>query len=191
MKNLFLSIFAVILPLSLISCHNEKNEAIEKSIVDEKLHQKALNKNSFNPPSDHPIKVEFKLVNQKGLKEVDAIYQASMPASKNEPYYDNLRQFGFMLMIRNGLIEEGTKEQKLYYMNEQLESVANIINFNDFYLLLNSLKSEVSLSELTGYSDKFYNKNLALINEIGWENEDEKTQKINELNAALKLFSTK
>ena len=176
--------------VTLTSCNNDKNEVIENTIIGEELHQNALKRNSFNPPADHPIKVEFKLVNQKGLNEVDAIYKASMPASKNEPYYDNLRQFGFMLMIRNGLIAEGTKEQKLYYMNEQLESVANIINFNDFYLLLNSLKSEVSLSELTGYSDKFFNKNLALINEIGWENEDEKTQKISELNEALRLFST-
>ncbi|WP_291114976.1 hypothetical protein [Flavobacterium sp. UBA6135] len=130
------------------------------------------------------------LEDQKGLKEVDAIYKASMPSSKNEPYYDNLRQIGFMLLISNGLIKDGTKEQKLYYINEQLESIANLPNFNDFYLLLNSLKSEVSLSELTGYSDKFFNKNLALINEIGWKNEDEKIQKISELNEALRLFST-
>jgi hypothetical protein len=173
----------------LISCNNEKNEVIETSIVGKELNQNASNRNSFNPPSDHPIKVEFKLVDQKGLNEVDLIYKSSVPTSKNEPYYDNLRQVGFMLMVRNGLIEEGTKQQKLYYINEQLESAANLPNYNDFYLLLNSLKSEVSLSELTGYSDKFYNKNLALIKEIGWENEEEKTQKINELNAALSLFS--
>jgi len=183
--------YLFILFVFFVSCNNDKNEAIEKSIVGEKLHQNALNRNSFNPPSNHPIKIEFKLVNQKGLNEVDAIYKASMPASKNEPYYDNLRQMGFMLMIRNGLIKDGTKEQKLYYINEQLESAANLPNYNDYYLLLNSLKAEVSLKELTVYADKFYNKNLALINEIGWENEEEKTQKIDELNASLSLFSIK
>ncbi|MDP2159123.1 MAG: hypothetical protein Q8K02_01465 [Flavobacterium sp.] len=172
-----------------VSCNNDKNEVIESAIVGEELHENALNRNSFNPPSDHPIKAEFMLEDQKGLNEVDAIYRSSVPSSKNEPYYDNLRQIGFMLMIRNGLIEYGTKQQKLYYINEQLESSANLPNFNDFYLLLNSLKSEVSAKELTSYSDKFYTKNLALINETSWENEDIKTQKINELNEALRLFS--
>lgn len=185
MKKLLLLLSAII-----ISCNNEKNEVIERSIVGEQLHQNALNRNSFNPPSDHPVKAEFMLEDQKGLNEVDAIYKTSMPSTKNEPYYDNLRQIGFMLMIRNGLIKDGTKEQKLYYINEQLESVANLPNFNDFYLLLNSLKSHVSLKKLTEYSDKFYNKNLALINEIGWEKEEDKTKEINKLNEALKLFVT-
>lgn len=185
MKKLLL-----LLSVIMISCNNEKNEVIENAIVGEELHQNALNRNSFNPPADHPIKAEFMLEDQKGLNEVDAIYKASMPSTKNEPYYDNLRQIGFMLLISNGLIKDGTKEQKLYYINEQLESVANFPNFNNFYLLLNSLKSDVSAKELTSYSDKFYTKNLALINETSWENEDIKTQKINELNEALRLFST-
>lgn len=174
--------------LFFISCNTEKNEIIERSIVGEELHQNAINRKSFHPPMDHPIQVEFKLVEQKGLVEVDKIYKSTVPTSKNEPYYDNLRQFGFMLLIRNGLIEDGTKEQKLYYINEQLESSANLANGKDFYLLLNSLKSEVSLKELKEYSDKFYNKNIALVNEINLEKEEDKIKEINKLNEALGLF---
>lgn len=173
----------------LISCNNEKNGVIERSIVGEELNKNALNRNSFNPPMNHPIKAEFMLVNQKGLKEVDAIYKSSVPPSQEEPYYDNLRQIGFKLLIKNGLIEKGSKEQKLFYINEQLDSSANFPNFKDFYLLINSLKTDISQKELTEYSNKFYNKNIALINEIDWEKEDDKTQIIDELNQALGLFT--
>ncbi|MFN3640222.1 MAG: hypothetical protein ACK4UK_04825 [Flavobacterium sp.] len=179
----YLFIFLIVF----ISCNSEKSTEIERNIVGKELNNNALNKESFNPPMNHPVKAAFMSVNPIGLKEADDIYKSSMPSSANELYYDNLRQMGFMLLIKNGLIENGTKEQKLYYINEQLESVANIPNFKDFYLLLNSLTTEVSQEVLIGFSNKFYNKNLDLTQEMPVE-QDYREEIISRLDEAKKLF---
>lgn len=174
----------------LISCVDEKKETIERNLIGKELNKNATNINSFNPPANHPVKVELMRVEQKGLVEVDEIYKSSVPSSKNEQYYDNLRQIGFVLLLKNGLIEDGTKDQKLYYVKEQLQSSANLLNVKDFYLLLNSLKPYVPLKELNHYSNQFYSKNLSLINEINWEKEQDKKIEINKLNESLRLFTS-
>jgi hypothetical protein len=170
-----------------ISCNFEKSTEIERNLMGKELNENALNKESYNPPMNHPVKAAFMSVNPIGLKEADGIYKSSMPSSKNELYYDNLRQIGFMLLVKNGLIEYGTVEQKLYYINEQLESVSNMPNFKDFYLLLNSLKSEVSQEVLIEFSNKFYNKNLVLTQEMPIE-QDSKEEIISRLDEAKRLF---
>jgi len=179
----YLALFFIVF----ISCNSEKSTEIERNLVGKELHENALKKESYNPPMNHPVKAAFMSANPIGLKEADDIYKSSMPSSKNELYYDNLRQIGFMLLIKNGLIEKGTQEQKLYYINEQLESVANLPNFKDFYLLLNSLKSEVSQEVLIEFSNKFYNKNLDLTGEMPVD-QNTKEEIISRLDEAKKLF---
>lgn len=143
------------------------------------------------PPTDNPIMLQFFVV-KKNLNKADEVYRKYINEAKSLPYYDNLRQYGFQALIKHGLIENGTREQKLFYITEQLNSVANLANISEFYALLTSGDKSFTKDESINFGKRFYLKNLNLIeNELEYSSDEIKTDRILKLKMNYKVFNRK
>lgn len=139
-------------------------------------------------PIGHPIMKELTTFKSKDLKRVDKLYRKSVKECNDFDYCDNLKQFGFRLVLEHGLLENGTKEQKLFYLNEQLNAESNLPNFNQFYSLLNALKKDIPKEDYKKFGDRFYEKNIKIIEATEWSNPNSKNEKLTQLKQNYKLF---
>lgn len=183
MKNILFGILFVF-----ISCNEQNDTIIEQQIVGDELKKNGVSDLSSKPSPKHPIITELLTFESKNLSRIDALYRKSITECADLEYCDNLKQYGFKLVIKHGLLDEGTNEQKLFYVNEQLESTSNFPNFNEFYSLLKSLKKDISNDRLRKHAVDFYDKNLKLIEDIDWPTSESKNNKIIELKQNHKLF---
>jgi hypothetical protein len=178
----------IILPL-LWSCQEESEKKPELNMFSKKLAKQAITDdvNSFQPPWSNPIMME--LTNpKKELNKADSIYRAEIEKSNAKAYYLNLKQFGFIAMIEHGLIEEGTKEQKEFYINEQLSLEVNLLNFENFYALLSSSQVDFSKSELQDFAERFYSKNKNYIENNNNLKESDKNEDLEKLTVNYEAF---
>lgn len=182
MKRVFL------LLLVFISCQNQVEKEITTKNLSDKLHENATKVYGGKPPTDNPILKELLTSNDKDLNRVDSIYKSNIEIGKGFDYYENLKQYGFKLVMKHGLVEDGTSEQKKYYINEQISLSNNIPNFDQFYLLLKSSSTFLSKKELIDIGDMFYNKNKEYIEMIEWPDINSKQNKLNDLYNKYDLF---
>lgn len=182
------------LPVFLIfwSCQDDIDSSVDNKSQIEKLNVENVDSAFLSkPPTDNPIMIEF-FLREKNLLKADQVYRENIRKAEGLPYYDNLRQYGFQAVFKHGLVEEGTSEQKLFYITEQLNSIANLPNIPEFYLLLISAEKNFTKDELIDFGTKFYVKNLNLIeNEIKYPNDEMKSDRILKLKMVFKDFKRK
>lgn len=179
----------VIFLVLLISCQEQSDKNIELSIVQEKVSENAKLRTNGKVPSDNPIMLEMLNFEHKDLNRIDLLYKEIIENYKNEDYYNNLKQYGFILLLEHGLIEDSDIERKMYYIQEQMNLPNNYPNFKNFYDLLLSLKDQIDKQNIFNIADEFYSKNdLALKNNIHWSDDELKKKKQTELNQQYKLF---
>jgi hypothetical protein len=186
MKNLIYVL--LVLPL-FWSCQDQVENPSEIKTLSKKIAKQAVSDdvNSYSPPMSNPIK-NMLFSTSKNLTEADRIYRAHIEESNAKAYYLNLKQIGFMAMIEHGLIEEGTKEQKEFYINEQLNLEVNLLNFKNFYLLLASSQDDFSKQELLEFAERFYSKNKNYIENNKNLKESDKNEDLEKLNTNYDYF---
>jgi hypothetical protein len=178
----------IILILIAISCHENKDKNIENKIQGLKVSAQAKESNLGNPPSDNPLILELLSFKEADLNRVDQLYIKTVNETKDQEYIDNLKQIGFKVIILHGLIETGTLGQKQYYINEQMNSKTNLPNISDFFALLESVKGNFSKIEIIDLGNKFYNKNLKVLERLNFPDEKVKKSEILNLKQKYKMF---
>lgn len=141
------------------------------------------NKNSI--PATHPV---YSMANYS-LGEADSFYRNEIVKEGNTTYGTDVKNTAFSMLIDKGLADNGTEEQKKYYVNEQLKLDNNLPSVKQFYALLLSCRSFMPKEELTKNAAAFYDKNKAAINKIKWPEPAQKNGKITELMKEHKVFS--
>jgi hypothetical protein len=173
---------------ALFSCQNSKDNDIESQLRGLEVNNQSKTSVLGKPPVDNPLFVELLNFKEVDLNRVDKLYIKSINEAKGQEYLDNLKQFGFHLIMRHGLLETGTAEQKQYYINEQLNSQANFANILDFYSLIMSGKNNLSGTELKNIENLFFSKNYKLINSLNWTDLKTKGELLRQLNYRHMLF---
>ena len=150
MKKMILLFSGVII---LLSCSTE-NEAVSKALVqtDETGRELGL------IPEGHKVYDGMKA--DMSLDEYDALYRAEFdhPDSASLDYSNSVKSVAFAFLMMKGLAENGTPEQKLYYLQQQAALDSGLSE--QFYVLLASCRGSLAKTKLEKLDRKFYNKNL-------------------------------
>ena len=171
MKNYILYI---LFGFFLVSCSNEKEVIINKDAQDEILERPQGDFKGMIP-EDHPLyTIIYKNYETSDLRQLDALYKKHIAPERNKHYTENLKNGAFLIMIKKGLIKEGTNEQKRYYLREQETLSLNLPCTMQFYGLLGSCKNFMSKDEMREIAVNFYNKNVDVINTSYWPDEKNK-----------------
>lgn len=173
----------------LFSCQNIKDKDIESQLrsieVDNQSESNILGK----PPVDNPLFLELLNFKEVDLNRVDKLYKKSIIDAKGQEYLDNLKQFGFQVVMKHGLLQTGSVIQIQYYINEQLNSQANFSGILDFYSLIMSSKNSLSSFELKNIENQFFSKNFKLINSLNWTDLKTRVELLRQLNYRHMLFN--
>lgn len=140
--------------LSLIASCSTENETVSKTLVrtDEKGRELGL------IPAGHKVYDGMKA--EVTLNDYDALYRSEFdhPDSASLDYNNSVKSVAFAFIMMKGLAENGTPEQKLYYLEQQASLDSGLSE--QFYVLLASCKGSVANIKLEKLDKKFYNKNL-------------------------------
>lgn len=185
MKNIFIIGMMV---LALISCSEQKDQALINAENGATVSKKANLIVDGQIPSDNPLYLAF--INEKkySLNEADKIYRAEIEKSKKFRYHKNLQHIGFKFVMDSGLAETGTKDQKLFYLNEQVKMKRNFPNFENFYTLLISCKPFMNKDQILKIEAEFYLKNIKALKNAEFGDKSDKQQKITNLLRQKQLF---
>lgn len=134
-----------------MSLWEEKNPEIAQTYFKEQV------------PRNHPIMLELEHFDEKDLQRIDLLYRKSIQEDKNKPYINNLKLYGFDLMIKHGLKEDENVERKLFYIEEQLSVPHNLPNIGQFYRLMISLIGQVDDDVITQKISTFRDKNFSIL----------------------------
>lgn len=104
----------------------------------------------------------------------------------NPDYLINLKNMWFV-RLNPQVLKNGTEEEKLFLIREQLNIDNNLAYFNDFYGLLISSKNIHKL-EKEKIANTYFEKNLKAIAAVEWSNEEEKKNKETELVYSKRTF---
>ena len=176
--------------LFLMSCQEQVDSLPETNSLSKKLEKQANTDdvNAFDAPKTNPIK-KLLFTTSKNLNAADSIYRAEIEKSNAKAYCHNLKELGFIALVHHGLIEDGTKEQKEFYINEQMNSQVNLPNFKNFYALLSSCQDDFSRNELQDFGEDFYTKNKNYIeNKMQYRTVENEKRAITKLNSAYESF---
>lgn len=118
------------------------------------------------------------------LQKLDNLYREEFnhPDSLALDYNTNVKNKAFFILMQKGLADEGTPEQKQYYINQQLKLDNNLSNLERFNELLLSSLDFIGEEEALKMASDFYDKNRLVIQEINWKNTEEEQAKVTELN---------
>ena len=181
-------LFYIVALVCLFSCQENKDKAIESQLRGIEVNKQATASMPGKPPVDNPIFQELLNFKKVDLNRVDRVYIRSINEAKDKDYLDNLKQFGFQVLVKHGLIKDGSSKQKLFYINELLNSQANFANITDFYALLLSENYNLPKNELIKIEKSFYDKNEKLINSLDWTDKKKQKDISRELNYRHMLF---
>ncbi|GGB84905.1 hypothetical protein GCM10007424_26200 [Flavobacterium suaedae] len=168
-KNFYILIYIVLL----ISCSEDDEGNINttgKAIATETVKSEV--------PRDRIVYNTFSKIETESLENLINLYKKDISTAE-QGYMTNLKNMWFAI-LKDKLFKEGTEEQKLFFINEQLSVENNLFAINEFYsLVLNS--KLLSRSEKESITKSFYNKNSTAINSIDWKTPQDKKKKQGEL----------
>lgn len=171
MKNYLTLVVAAFLALSCAAdnetlTNNDKEKILEEQPIGPDAKSSAPKNNAIVKALQHPGTYNF--------AQADALYREYIPKSKSKKYYSTLRCLGFKLVMNNGLLLEGTPEQKRFYISEQMATDNNIPVLRDFYELLISSFDFTEEEELKNSAARFCGKNLAALEDAHLNDEVKK-----------------
>lgn len=132
-------------------------------------------------PEDRQVNSVLANPDDFSLSDLDKLYKENVPDVD-----DNLKNM-WLGFINPRLLKEGTEEQKLYYISEQLALENSLADFSGFYNLLRSSK-KINREEKDRLADAFYSKNLKVIEAIQWKDAKSKQAKQTELVYAKRIY---
>lgn len=181
MKNILLRLFTVIIGTALcISCSEDQDinaNTTEKAIATERIKSEI--------PRDRIIYSVLDEMGTESLESLIDLYIKDIKTAK-QGYMTNLKNMWFAV-LKKRLLTEGTEEQKLFFINEQISAENNLSAIHEFYsLVLNS--KLLSRPEKENITKSFYNKNNTIINRIDWKTPKDKKKKQGELVYAARTF---
>lgn len=110
-------------------------------------------------PDEHPIHFAYRYT----FREMHEMYKKDIQHITGTDYASNLKNFGFHFVMEKGLLKEGTHAEKKYYLDEQMAIDVNLLNLENFYLLLSDSANFLGKKKADAYDAAFYDKNVAAI----------------------------
>ena len=165
MKKIYLLIFLTVL---IVSCENTEQES--KSTDPETAQAEMTN--AINPedyslmiPSDH------EMYKAGSFEELSDLF---LHTSEDKAYSSELKNTMLVFLFEDNLLEKLTFKEKLVYANEMASmktAVVNIENFTDLIVDLDQ-NSNVKDDELYEIAQRFYDRNMKVLNSITWKEVD-------------------
>ena len=177
----FLASIILVSTAIIISCSDDKEVTPSTEIATKSLTE--VSKSEV--PRDRIFYSSLDKVQNASLYELIQLYKKDVGTAEKD-YSTNLKNMWFAV-LKNKLAAEGTEEQKLFFIHEQISLPDNLAFFTDFYNMLAASK----LLDRAGKEEMaaaFYEKNLKAINEVQWHTPAEQKNKKTELVYAQSIF---
>lgn len=169
----------------LVSCSNENER--NNHVKDNELMEISQDKGIV--PTEHPFKLKIQeKILTLNFDELDNIYKSTISVEKDAHYTENLKNEAFFLIMGKGLLD-GNIDQKKFYLSEQMKLEQNLPNITNFYKLLNSCRDVMNISESRLMEEKFYRKNIEVIDKMDWRDVNLSIQIRNNLEMRHQEFS--
>ncbi len=94
----------------------------------------------------------------------------------------------WLTVLNPRVYKEGTEDQKLFFINEQLALENNLAHFIGFYNLLAASK-KIDRAQKDRMADTYYQTNLKAIADVHWSNAGDDKKKESELIYAKRNFT--
>lgn len=171
----------------LLSCQNEQETNNQEAVNELK------NTPDFNQPGIIPRSHEFFEIlwniEDYSLNDLDQYYKSEV-AENDAHFSHNLKHRMFLELMHKGLAEQGTPEQKKYYLDEQMDLKNNLPTITDFHVLLKSYGiNHLTFEECMAIRDEFLDKNDAVIEKMTWSDPAKKKEKIDEIAQEVRNFN--
>ncbi|MFN2261651.1 MAG: hypothetical protein ABR595_06260 [Psychroflexus sp.] len=179
--------FFLLILFGFFGCQTEQNQDKKTAVSELK------NTPNFDQPGIIPRSHEFFdiLWNNEdySLDDLDQYYKTEV--AENEAHFThNLKHRMFLELMHKGLAEQGTPEQKKYYLDEQMEMKNNLPTITDFHVLLKSYGiNHLTFEECMAIRDEFLDKNDAVIEAMNWSDPAMKKDKIDEIAREVRSFN--
>lgn len=138
-------------------------------------------------PKEMSIHKELSIVTNHSLLQLMELYKEDSNLAAGREYAANLKNM-WLIVIAPKLLSEGNDEQKLFFINEQLDSENNLPHLGSFYQLLASAKS-IPADQRLEFASEFFDKNFEVIQKVKWHTAAEKKDKEEELLMAKRSFA--
>lgn len=181
------SLFFLMIIFGLLSCQNEQETNNQEAVNELK------NTPDFNQPGIIPRSHEFFEIlwniEDYSLNDLDQYYKSEV-AENDAHFSHNLKHRMFLELMHKGLAEQGTPEQKKYYLDEQMDLKNNLPTITDFHVLLKSYGiNHLTFEECMAIRDEFLDKNDAVIEKMTWSDPAKKKEKIDEIAQEVRNFN--
>ena len=116
---------------------------------------------------------------QYSLDELIDLYKKDIKGIEQEDYNSNLKNM-WLVILYPRLIEEGSDDDKLYFIEEQMNMDSNLPHVDKFYTLIfncNKLSKEEKWEKFTVFSKK----NMEVVEKIQWRSPEEKKRKLGDM----------
>lgn len=174
------SIFYIIIAVLTISCSDDKVTNTNDGDLNQ-ISYKKDNSIKGSIPEQMEIKKVFSGERKaETLADLEILYKKDTNTSQGTDYDTNLKNMWLILIYKRLLNDEGTEEQKKYFINEQLKLEHNLPHLENFVNLLFETKS-LSNEDRDSFFEKFVDINTKAINQIVWKTPKEKEEKLQEL----------
>lgn len=188
MKKLFYLLACTILACTalFISCSEDK-EAAPADVTTKSL-PVVTERAKSEVPRDRLIYNTLGDAPNLSLNELLDLYKKDISTAEPD-YSTNLKNMWFTV-LKNRLYDEGTEEQKLFYINESVALENNLAHFTGFYNLLTASKL-LDRAEKEAISNSYYEKNLKAIADVQWPDPKDGEKKKMDLVYAKRTFENR
>ena len=185
MKKSILSLASIALVYSTLTFgrSNSQDFKVENATLETALQSEKTPKSEV--PRDRLIFSTMKKSASFSTRELVETYKKDIGTAKPD-YLTNLKNMWFVL-LNPRIILEGTEDEKLFLIHEQLNVDNNLAYIKDFYNLLISVKN-IDKVEKEKIANSYFDKNLKVIESVEWSNPEEKKSKETELVYAKRTF---
>ena len=179
MKYLGKLFFTTLLVMCIFSCqeNSEKTDFDEKSEIPESKQLDTKTK-AIVASDNYPYSID-------SFEELDAYFRS---IEADEPENLNLKSHALTGLFVQGLVQKFSDEEKLYYANAMANMRHALPNLTNFYELMQHLKKRMEVERLQNIAQKFYDKNMRMVESIEWRNTDIRKEKIITLNKLKEEF---
>lgn len=183
MKKIFYLIICVSV---IISCSDDKEANTTTAPILTKAKAASPDRMRGEIPRNKQIFDILSDADNYSIAELESLYKRDI-ATIEKDYAANLKNM-WLTLLNPKLFSEGTEEQKLFFIKEQIALDNNLAHFTGFYNLLASSKL-INGKEKEIIGNDFYEKNIEAIDKIEWKTPYQKKAKQNDLVWAKRNFS--
>ena len=187
MKKIVLLLACVVLGTTaiIVSCSDDKEVNTGRDAKAKSLPVAAA-KMKGEVPKDRLIYNVLGTAESLSLNELVETYNKDV-SSAGSDYVTNLKNM-WLTVLNPRVYNEGTEDQKLFFINEQVALENNLAHFTGFYNLL-AVSKKMDRAQKDRIADTYYQNNLKAIAEVHWPNPGDDKKKESELIYAKRNFT--